>query len=189
MNIKKILQSRDTMRFHNHSGIPGQLLSDHQWGAAMILNYIYSDCSKDLLFAVLTHDVAEYYTGDIPAPVKWKSPAIKRALAEMETLANQELGLDIPELTPFEEAMLHSVDAMEGMWYCIQQMKDGYQSARRPFRNWEIKVRSIMEEVEVSEAYKDFFQLILEERQKWDISMKLEDQREITNYRYEGTET
>ena len=40
--------------------------------------------SATLLLAALTHDMAEQFTGDIPATAKWESPEIKAALDKLE---------------------------------------------------------------------------------------------------------
>lgn len=80
MNINTILNSGDVVRFHNHAGIDKQRNSEHQWGVALIVEHIYPNASKALILAALTHDCAEYYTGDVPFPVKKDCPELSAVL-------------------------------------------------------------------------------------------------------------
>jgi 5'-deoxynucleotidase len=175
MNIKKVLQSRDTLRFHNHSGIDKQPISDHQWAVAMIFVQLCGDDipSHNALMKALTHDVPEYVTGDIPAPVKWENPGVKVVFDDMERNVEESFG--IYYATNLREDMLIKLaDMMEGCWYCIQQMKDGHQAARRPFRLWRRHIDRLVDEYakhpwSCAEIRK-MIDLIDEEKEKWDIS-------------------
>lgn len=135
MNIRKILQSGNVVRFHNHVGIDKQKNSDHQWEVALILQHIYPQCSKELLLAALTHDAAEYFTGDIPFPTKQASPELKQVLDKIERQWEQENGVHF-NLQSEELLMLKLADTLSGMWYCILQVREGKINAKRAFRKW-----------------------------------------------------
>jgi 5'-deoxynucleotidase YfbR-like HD superfamily hydrolase len=135
MNIRNVLHSGDVVRFHNHVGINKQKTSEHQWGVALIVEHIYPEGSKALLLAALTHDAAEYYMGDIPAPVKWDNPELKAMLQQMERKWEERNGVDF-DLHKDEHRVLKMADTLEGMWFCVHQVRMGNINAKRPFRKW-----------------------------------------------------
>ena len=137
MNIRNVLHSGDVVRFHNHVGIDKQKMSDHQWGVALIVQHIYPDCSKALLVAALTHDAAEYLTGDIPFPAKQQSPELAGILRGIERRWEKQNGVAF-DLASVEHEVLKMADTLEGMWYCIHQVRLGHINAKRPFRKWRI---------------------------------------------------
>jgi len=101
----------------------------------LILQHIYPECSKQLLLAALTHDAAEYYTGDIPFPAKQASPELKSVLDNLERQWEEQNGVHF-DLHPEETYFLKLADTLSGMWYCIQQVREGKVNAKRPFRKW-----------------------------------------------------
>ena len=143
MNIRKVLQSGDVVRFHNSIGMDKQKNSEHEWEVALILQYIYPECSKELLLAALTHDAAEYYTGDIPFPIKQASPELKSVLDKLERHCEEDNGVHF-NLHPEEAYFLKLADTLSGMWYCIQQVKEGKVCAKRPFRKWRKFIINVM---------------------------------------------
>jgi 5'-deoxynucleotidase YfbR-like HD superfamily hydrolase len=166
MNIKKVLQSGGVVRYHNHVGIDKQPLSSHQWGVALIVQKIYPICSKELLLAALTHDASEYWTGDVPAPVKWSSALVKEMMEGLETMWNQENGIDY-KLSSYEGFILKLADMFEGMWFCIEQLKMGNLAASRPFRKWKDRVEHHTEKLDREDPIVVMYTLILEEKAKW----------------------
>jgi len=143
MNIRKVLQSGNVVRFHSSIGMDKQKNSEHEWEVALILQYIYPQCSKELLLAALTHDAAEYYTGDIPFPTKQASPELKSVLDKLERHWEEQNGVHF-DLYPEETYFLKLADTLSGMWYCIQQVREGKVNAKRPFRKWrEVLVKAL----------------------------------------------
>ena len=169
MNIKKVLQSGDVVRYHNHIGMDKQLLSTHQWGVALIMQYIYPECSKEAILEALTHDVGEYHTGDVPAPVKWRNLNIREVIENMELEFKNKLDLWwAKDIEPMGCDALKVADTLEGMWYCVQQLQNGMKAARRPFRKWqgiiEANHKDILERYPKAKALYD---LIVAEKEKW----------------------
>ncbi len=135
MNIRNILHSGDVVRFHSHAGIDKQKNAEHQWGVALIVQHIYPDCSKDLLLAAMTHDAAEYLTGDVPFPVKKEHSDLALLLRDIEKAWEIDNGVYF-SLKDEEKLILKMGDTLEGMWFCIHQVRMGNVNAKRPFRKW-----------------------------------------------------
>lgn len=137
MEIKTILNSGDVVRFHNHSGIDKQRISEHQWGVALILEHIYPESTKGVILAALTHDAHEYYIGDIPAPVKWETPELGNILTRIEQRWELSKGLKHNlGLSDRDKIYLKIADSIEGMTYCVRQVRLGHINAKRPYRKW-----------------------------------------------------
>ena len=95
------------------------------------------------MLAALTHDAAEYYTGDIPFPIKQASPELKSVLDKLERKWEEDNGVHF-NLHPEEAYFLKLADTLSGMWYCIQQVKEGKVCAKRPFRKWRKFIINVM---------------------------------------------
>lgn len=52
---------------------------------------------RDVLAAALFHDVSEVITGDLPTPVKYQDPDLKKAYKRIEALAAEDLLSMLPE--------------------------------------------------------------------------------------------
>ena len=69
----------------------------------------------------LYHDVPEILTGDLPTPVKYFSPHIKRAYDEVETEAGRRLLEALPEdLRPDFEPFFFRRDEDEALWRIVK---------------------------------------------------------------------
>jgi 5'-deoxynucleotidase YfbR-like HD superfamily hydrolase len=106
-------------RFHTNTTLQGQTLADHQWGTAVLMQYLFPNASKELILACLTHDVGEYRAGDLPYSFK-NSPAglevsKQHALIEAD-LAKQD-GWVQYALTADEQRQLSLCDRLEALLY------------------------------------------------------------------------
>lgn len=140
----------DVVRFHSVPGIAKQTISEHQWGVALIVQYLQPNCSKRLIMAALTHDLAESKTGDIPAHVKWASQDLSALLTMMEVQAEKSMGLDtfLDGLSEEEETILKLADTMEGMFYCNKRMFHGEKGGNEPFYQWTEFVKRSSDRIE-----------------------------------------
>lgn len=86
-------------RFHTEDVIVPETVGHHTCNASLIAICITrGEVSKPLLMALLMHDLAEQKTGDIPAPAKWESEALREALHNLEdTLDLPHHGLSVNE--------------------------------------------------------------------------------------------
>lgn len=69
--LELILRGGDVRRYHAEPRAHiSQDVASHTWRMMAILLHLWPEASPELLRAALYHDVAEGYTGDVPAPVK-----------------------------------------------------------------------------------------------------------------------
>lgn len=87
--------------------------------------------------AALYHDAAEILTGDLPTPIKYFNPAIKRAYKDVEAVANDKLlGMLPPELQeeytpllresdPEIAGLVKAADKLSAYIKCVEELKAG----------------------------------------------------------------
>lgn len=113
-------------RCHTFPIIGEQTVAAHSWGVAQIIRRLWPECSKTLLLAALDHDVAERWTGDVPADAKWRNPNLRAELAKVETQVEHELGLNQGWLlSETEQHMLKWADRLELLQFCVDQRRLG----------------------------------------------------------------
>lgn len=124
--IMAIREGGQTQRCHTfpHSSLYN--VAVHSYNAASLLLLLMPiPPSLNLIKAVLWHDVAERWTGDIPSPAKWASPELKQLLDNLEQRIFEKLELItiFKELTTEELNWLTSVDLLElYIWAREQEM-------------------------------------------------------------------
>ena len=127
--------------------------------------------------AALYHDASEILTGDMPTPIKYDNPAIRKAYKDVETVAEgkllamlpQELqGVYAPILTPAApetEQLVKAADKLSAYIKCVEELKAG----NAEFREAAAQTRRALEEYglpEVAyflETFMDSFSLTLDE--------------------------
>ena len=99
--------------------------------------------------AALYHDASEILTGDMPTPIKYDNPAIRKAYKEVEAVAEQKLVDFLPEelrpiyrpiLTAADkevEELVKAADKLSAHIKCMEELKAGnteFESAARQTR-------------------------------------------------------
>lgn len=100
----------------------------HSFDAVNLLLVLHPNPSMNLVKAILWHDVAERYTGDIPATAKWSDGELAKRLQLLEQRIERVLGIDI-HLTPEERCWLKAVDRIELLLWAKDQLAMGNQNA------------------------------------------------------------
>lgn len=127
MNIKEIYESGKVKRYHTAQTLKEQNNAAHSWGVATIVLWLCPEASANLLKAALLHDTAELFTGDVPAPVKWKHEDIAAALdaAEFEALARMGISTLFTDLTHEEMQYLKFADMAELVLFAANEIRIG----------------------------------------------------------------
>lgn len=127
MSFRKFLERYDAgkvLRYHTVSLIKQQDLAAHSWGVMTIILYLEPEPSPALVRAGLFHDLAESYTGDMPAPTKRANPKIAEKLERLERKREVELGISY-ELSAHEQLLLKVADAAELVLFCHREANLG----------------------------------------------------------------
>ena len=98
-------------------------VATHSFNAACIIIALHPNPSKELIVAALTHDLAEQWVGDVPAPAKhfFKDLGKSFEVAESAVLA-RVLGIDLSRLSEQENIWLRVADLLELYLFTQEQM-------------------------------------------------------------------
>ena len=127
--------------------------------------------------AALYHDASEILTGDMPTPIKYDNPAIRKAYKDVEAVAERKL-LDMvpaelrrayePVLTGpggDTERLVKTADKLSAYIKCVEELKAG----NNEFREAAAQTRKALEEYDLPEVayfmetFMDSFALTLDE--------------------------
>ena len=111
-------------RYHTMHHIHDQNVAAHSWGAAMMALYCWPD-RPQIVQACLLHDIAEQFTGDMPAPTKWAAPEINEALERLEAEVEHRIGVDMPDLSPPDLNRFKVCDYAELSHWCLNERRLG----------------------------------------------------------------
>ena len=127
--------------------------------------------------AALYHDASEILTGDMPTPLKYDNPAIRKAYKEVEAVAEQKLVDFLPEelrpsyrpiLTAADkevEELVKAADKLSAHIKCMEELKAG----NNEFREAAAQTRRALEAYDLPEVryfmdtFLDSFSLTLDE--------------------------
>lgn len=94
----------------------------HSWGVAMLMLQLWPDDFPRLVTACLTHDIPEFWVGDIPAPTMRAVPGMKESLSKLEDRLLNRLGLPgLEELSELDYKKLKACDWLEFWLWCKDQ--------------------------------------------------------------------
>ena len=88
--------------------------------------------------AALYHETSEVLTGDLPTPIKYYNPEIRRSYKEIEQIANDKLISMLPEelqsdyreiieidANSYEHRIIKAADKISAYIKCIEEMRSG----------------------------------------------------------------
>lgn len=156
--LSLLLRGGQVLRYHAEGDrVAKQKVSDHTWRMLILLLYIWPHASRDLILAVIYHDVAEAMTGDPSAMLKSLDGELRAIYREHTKKFHEFFGVIGPwGLQSVDSDRLKTVDYLE----CF--MTSHYQSsleAKQIGRNALALVRVYMKAFS-AEEYKRIDRLI-----------------------------
>lgn len=118
-------------RFHTVNLLVGETVGHHSANVALLCaSLAEGKQSVNLLMAALGHDLAEQYTGDVPATTKWAHPQLKAMLDQIE-----DGYVTMPELTPMEQRVLKQADMLDLCFKAQEEIQMGNSPMNRVLNN------------------------------------------------------
>lgn len=117
-------------RYHTIDLLVPETVGHHSANMAVLVTMIYPECTLEMLKWALLHDIAEQWTGDVPAPAKWASPALKSALDELESRMLSEYAIGLADLGSHERAVLKQADMLDLCFKMAEEVAMGNTTAK-----------------------------------------------------------
>jgi len=128
VEIHNLRDAGGVRRYHTDVHMPSQSVAEHSWNMAMMCRILWP-ADLFVMMACLTHDIAEYWTGDVPSPAKWRWPELRDQLAMAEAEIIEEHGARMP-LDDLQKTRLRFLDLLELAWYSAECYAEGNRYAR-----------------------------------------------------------
>ena len=133
--VSELYESGEVKRMHTVQTVRHHTVAEHVYGSLLHAAELCKLSPSYASFAVvattlLYHDAPESYTGDVPAPVKRKSLAVKDALDLLEHEYEEALGYETPQLTERERDIVKACDTLDLMAKCVMEVRLGNKTER-----------------------------------------------------------
>lgn len=136
----ELMRFGSVYRFHTRPVLQRDTVAEHSGRAATLMIALWPQCTMNAVKGMLLHDLAEWFTGDLPAPVKLAKPMVGMLISTLEAEVEHEYGLSplAPgELySPEELWWLKWCDWLEGVLYCLREHAMGNRLVDKPFWSW-----------------------------------------------------
>lgn len=134
-SIKFIYAGGAVKRFHTTNTLKEDNVAQHSFGVAwMVWKLTFGGAGAPLIMAALAHDLAEQFTGDVPAPAK-------RALGISSQFHRYEREIELNNqvffhLTDDDRRVLKIADCLDGLARCAIEISMGNKRAEFSFNNY-----------------------------------------------------
>ena len=119
----------------------------------------------------LYHETSEVLTGDLPTPIKYYNPEIRKAYKEIEGIANEKLLGMLPEemrdeyralivgtSDSYEQVLVKAADKLSAYIKCLEELRSG----NREYAKAEVSLRAAVEEYYTYEEVRYFCETFLD---------------------------
>ena len=119
----------------------------------------------------LYHETSEVLTGDLPTPIKYYNPEIRKAYKEIEGIANEKLLGMLPEEIrdeyraliegepdSYEQILVKAADKLSAYIKCLEELRSG----NREYAKAEVSLRAAVEAYYVYEEVRYFCDTFLD---------------------------
>lgn len=141
--VKAFREAGSVKRCHVIPIIGEYTVGKHSYDALSLLLCLHLDPSINLIKAVLWHDSAERWWGDLPAPAKWANTHLKTIYERAENSKLDELGARCA-LTEDEQHWLRAVDSLEFWMFAMEQVFMGNRNMEGPCKGIAEAIRTNM---------------------------------------------
>ena len=125
----------EVSRWHTRQPIFAETVGHHSANVALLIHYLSDgEASKDLLYAALIHDVGEFYTGDLPAPLKKDDPGLGERVHELDYKYLQQQNIDPPHLVESEKNLLRAADVLDLLFTSRLEIQCGNSDYKEVFQ-------------------------------------------------------
>lgn len=162
----------ETARFHTCTLLRPDTVGQHSYGVACVVMHLYPQGQAHLLRAALKHDMAEAFTGDLPAPAK-RDLGIREQFAAYEDKYLEGVGIAAEKLSAWEAWLIKMADSIDGLRVCVRERSMGNRMIEHAYANFSRYCEEMLTKgVEVTAdcgALERARQLVWALKKEWDI--------------------
>ncbi len=118
--------------------------AQHSFNMLLIYCEMHPNPHPDTMRAILYHDLAERYTGDLPAPSLTEFPELRKGIKDVEAHCRAVMGIDF-QLSECEANWVHCIDKIEHWIWAHRQLLMGNTLVLSHVR----KLASILSDLEI----------------------------------------
>jgi len=126
--VHRVLMFREcnnTRRCHTLPHVGEYTVGKHVADALTLLLVLKPDASRELILALILHDVPERWLGDLPAPAKWFNDQLGIEYRAAEAVVTKKKAIQIPILSQDDAWWLDVIDRLEFWLWCHDQLALG----------------------------------------------------------------
>lgn len=143
VDMQAMWEGGETQRFHTCMIIRPDTVGQHSYGVACVLMHVYPEAPAHMLRAALKHDMAESYTGDLPAPSK-RALGIREQFTAFEDEYLANVGIMPERLEPWEAWLLKFCDSMDGLRVTVRERGMGNRLIEYAHSNFDAYVDELL---------------------------------------------
>lgn len=128
--VKFAREAGSVRRCHNQKIIGEYDVAQHVYGMICLLRVLHPSPSLQLVWACLSHDKPERWTGDIPRPAKQAGVVDREKLEQTELNILRDTGFEY-SLDEEEELWLTGLDILELYLWTLDQLSLGNSNAQK----------------------------------------------------------
>ena len=98
--------------------------AQHSFNMLVLLHGLFPAARPEVAKAIVYHDLAERYTGDLPAPMLLENNALRAELNQVQERWEREMGLVI-DLNHEDWLLMKAIDKLEHWLWCHDQLGMG----------------------------------------------------------------
>ena len=125
--VKYAREAANVVRCHTISSLNRPTDGSHTFNMLTMLRILYPDAPKELVWAVLEHDMPEKVIGDIPHPAKNAGITNNNQVSYVETIMNTVIFGDdsVQRLSEKDKSWLSGLDMIEFYLWCKDELHLG----------------------------------------------------------------
>lgn len=146
--IKLMRECAQVKRVHTIPSLGEYNVGYHSYNMLAMLMILYPDAPRELIWAIIQHDQPERFSGDSPAPAKWRGLIDSKKMAEFESNFHDCVSdCDYAEhLEENEMQWLKGLDILELYCWARDQVMLGNQNAKKMITRIDDYVRAKIDE-------------------------------------------
>lgn len=172
-------------RYHTWPHLRAQSVGEHTFQLLRLVLQVYPAISKEALVYIVTHDMGEIKTGDLPYPIKKDNPVLQQECDRLEVEALADLcgewsGL-CGNVMPYEKHVIKTCEMLEMLEYGMTEYLMGNRLASPIVERTGAALIELSRKLDASERY-ELQRVLVKRMTLWDAACTSAQQAEHTIY-------